>query len=219
MPPLKVLLISAHPLWVQVYGQVLENLPCKPVIIRLVLNNSLTRDLVSLLALPPDIVLVCLDNPAGDLSIVRAVRTLDLQVPVMVLCSQYQPPRLEELEDAGVQSIASSRMDLTEVAALLYAVVDGRRAPLGHQYLQITCRQPTPHVHELLNARERDILRLVANDLTDHEIATYLGVSVRTINSQLHLIYAKLGVRGRAGAVALAFVKGLLPPGSLGSGS
>ena len=61
-----------------------------------------------------------------------------------------------------------------------------------------------------LNQQERETLHLVANDLTDHEIAESLGLSVRTVNNRLSQIYLKLGVKGRAGAVVMALVRGII---------
>ncbi len=61
-----------------------------------------------------------------------------------------------------------------------------------------------------MNKREVEILQLVALDMSDQEIADRLQVSVRTVNNQLAYIYAKLGVKGRAGAVAVSFARGLI---------
>ncbi len=69
--------------------------------------------------------------------------------------------------------------------------------------------------HEPLSEREVEILGLVAADLNDQEVAQYLQISPRTVGNHLHKIFAKLGVRGRGGAVALALVKGLINPQKL----
>jgi len=61
-----------------------------------------------------------------------------------------------------------------------------------------------------LSKRELEILQAVAFDLNDDEIATNLNISIRTVNSHLRHIYAVLGVRGRAGAVAKAISSGLI---------
>ena len=61
-----------------------------------------------------------------------------------------------------------------------------------------------------LSQQERETLHLVANDLTDHEIAEELGLSVRTVNNRLSQIYLKLGVKGRAGAVVMALARGII---------
>ena len=48
-----------------------------------------------------------------------------------------------------------------------------------------------------LTRREREIAGLATRGYTDAEIASRLGVSVRTVESHLHRAYAKLGVTSR----------------------
>lgn len=56
-----------------------------------------------------------------------------------------------------------------------------------------------------LTERERDVLELVAQGLTNGEVARRLFISSTTVRTHLEHIYEKLGVRTRAGAVAAAF--------------
>ncbi len=60
-----------------------------------------------------------------------------------------------------------------------------------------------------LTARESEILGLVAQGLTNQEMAERLVVSVRTVETHLGNIYGKIGARGRAEAVAFAVRRGL----------
>lgn len=53
---------------------------------------------------------------------------------------------------------------------------------------------------EQLSPRERDVLRLIAEDLTDREIGAALGISVRTVETHVSNVLHKLGVRNRAEA-------------------
>ena len=53
-----------------------------------------------------------------------------------------------------------------------------------------------------LSPRETEILSLVAEGLTNRQIAQRLGLSHRTVGAYLHVIYSKLGVSSRAAAVA-----------------
>lgn len=56
-----------------------------------------------------------------------------------------------------------------------------------------------------LTEREGDVLELVAQGLTNREVARQLFISPATVRKHLENIYEKLGVRSRAGAVAAAF--------------
>lgn len=64
---------------------------------------------------------------------------------------------------------------------------------------------------EPLTEREREVLRLLAAGQTNQEIADALYVTVGTVKTHTHRIYAKLGVRGRTEAIARGREAGLLP--------
>jgi DNA-binding NarL/FixJ family response regulator len=96
-------------------------------------------------------------------------------------------PLLEEIR-AVCQPLGAaptlSRVDA--LAARLTSAPSGRHAPTG------------------LTAREVDVLRLLPRGLSNAEIAETLFVSPRTVQSHLSNLYAKLGVSGRAEAIAYA---------------
>jgi non-specific serine/threonine protein kinase len=60
-----------------------------------------------------------------------------------------------------------------------------------------------------LTEREREVLRLLANGMTNNEIADALWISPRTASTHVGRILEKLGVNSRAAAVAIAFQHGL----------
>jgi predicted ATPase/DNA-binding CsgD family transcriptional regulator len=61
-----------------------------------------------------------------------------------------------------------------------------------------------------LTAREREVLRLVAQGLTNAQVARELVVTPRTVNAHLTAIYAKLGVTSRSGAIRYAVERRLV---------
>jgi DNA-binding NarL/FixJ family response regulator len=68
-----------------------------------------------------------------------------------------------------------------------------------------------------LTEREREIMRLVAEGLTNAEIAGRLVISPLTAKTHVSNVLRKLGCRDRAGLVALAYESGLVTPGRGGS--
>jgi DNA-binding CsgD family transcriptional regulator len=63
-----------------------------------------------------------------------------------------------------------------------------------------------------LSPREREIVQLVAEDLTNAEIAERLIISPRTVTTHLDRIYTRLGINSRTALVRYAIEAGLLPP-------
>jgi HD-GYP domain-containing protein (c-di-GMP phosphodiesterase class II) len=67
-----------------------------------------------------------------------------------------------------------------------------------------------PRVVGILTNREREVLDLVADGLTNAAIGRRLGVSGKTVNTHLEHMYTKLGVSTRASAVVAAIHRGEL---------
>jgi DNA-binding NarL/FixJ family response regulator len=72
--------------------------------------------------------------------------------------------------------------------------------------------QPPAALAELTN-REREILRLVADGLSNAEIAGRLVISPLTAKTHVSNILRKLDCRDRAGLVAVAYESGIIAPG------
>jgi DNA-binding NarL/FixJ family response regulator len=95
----------------------------------------------------------------------------------------------------GTAMPASEAIDLAIAGALPPTVSGPRATTVGRS--------------QRLSARELDVLRLVATGMTNREIAARLVLSERTAENHVFRIYAKLGVRGRAEAIAFAIRQGL----------
>jgi LuxR family maltose regulon positive regulatory protein len=65
-----------------------------------------------------------------------------------------------------------------------------------------------------VSERELEVLSLIAEGLTNQEIAAKLYLSLHTVKAHARNIYAKLGVSSRTQAVARGRALGILPPGN-----
>jgi two-component system, NarL family, response regulator DegU len=61
-----------------------------------------------------------------------------------------------------------------------------------------------------LTGRENEVLKLIADGLTNRKIACNLSISESTVENHIHNIYEKLGITNRAQAVAFAYQVGLV---------
>jgi len=61
-----------------------------------------------------------------------------------------------------------------------------------------------------LTERETQILKLIANGLTNKAIACYLLIAESTVENHIHRIYGKLNIDNRSQATAYAFQSGIL---------
>ncbi len=106
-------------------------------------------------------------------------------------------------EQAFAAAWAEGRtMTLEQVLAAQGPVTMSTTAPAGPSSIPHAAQAPTYPAG--LTAREVEVLRLVAQGLSDAQVAEQLVISSRTVNWHLTSIYSKLGVSSRAAATRYA---------------
>jgi len=66
-----------------------------------------------------------------------------------------------------------------------------------------------------LTEREKQILQMIANGLTNKAIAKLLCIKVSTVENHIHKIYVKLNISNRSQATAYAFQLGIELSGNI----
>ena len=205
-PPMRVMLVDDHALVRSAIRQALE----APDVVVVGEASSAEEALDMAPRLRPDVLLLDIDLPG--LSGIEAVRELAPRLPdtriVMLTVSTDRRDLLDAVRHGATGYLTK---DLTG-DALLRAIRGIRRGDLamsrGHaaavvEHLARTSRsQPSASdaIDGMLSSRELDVLRLLAEGMTDREIASGLAISPRTVESHVSSVLRKLGVRNRAEA-------------------
>ena len=161
--------------------------------------------------LQPDVVLMDLRMPRCDG--VEATRRLREQVPatkVIVLTTYADDRSVLEALRAGARGFLTKDSGAEEIERAITAVARGEAAidPAVQHHL-VEAVAAAPDLPDGLTPREAEVLGLIAQGLSNGEIATRLFVSEATVKSHVNHLFAKTGARDRAQAVAYAYRHGL----------
>ena len=155
----------------------------------------------------PDVILMDLVMPVmGGTEATRAIREQHPQVQVIALTSFQEHSLVREALQAGAISYLLKNVSVDELARAIRAAHAGRStlAPEALQALMQTKSPEEPVPGQDLTPREREVLALIVDGLTNPQIAERLTVSRSTAKAHVSNILSKLGVSNRAEATALA---------------
>ena len=161
-------------------------------------NGSLIEILV-LLALALD----AQNDTSGALSYLDRALSLAAPEGFVQTFVDEGPPIARLLYEALSQGIAHEY-----VQQLLMAFPSEEPKPLEPSTSQV----PETEMVEPLSEREIEVLQLIAEGLTNQEIATHLYITLNTVKGHARNIYSKLGVKSRTQAVAKGKALGILSP-------
>jgi len=170
--------------------------------------------------LRPHVVLMDLRMPRCDgIEATRRLRERDAGIKVLVLTTYADDRSVIDALRAGARGYLTKDAGAAEIREALERVTRGQPVidPAVQQHLldAITASEPRPGAEPApqfpagLTAREAEVLSLIAQGLSNSEIAGRLLVSETTVKSHINHLFAKTGVRDRAQAVTYAYQHGL----------
>ncbi|MFE1955977.1 response regulator [Streptomyces sp. NPDC059524] len=163
--------------------------------------------------LDPDVVLMDLRMPGGGgVDAIRELTRRGARARVLVLTTYDTDSDTLPAIEAGATGYLLKDAPREELFTAVRAAAEGRTvlSPAVASRLVTAVRTPAAPADETLSAREREVLLLVSKGTSNKEIARELFISEATVKTHLTHIYAKLGVKDRAAAVAVAYDRKIL---------
>ncbi|MFH8337934.1 response regulator [Streptomyces sp. AM6-12] len=175
--------------------------------------------------LAPDVVLMDLRMPRCDG--VEATRRIREQYPgtqVVVLTTYADDESLFPALRAGARGYLTKDAGGEEIVRAVESVLSGEAglSPSVQRRLLERLSQAEPQPAAVvpaapvppdgLTVRETEVLVLIAEGLSNQDIARRLHVSTATVKTHINNLFAKTGLKDRAQAVRYAYAKGLVRP-------
>lgn len=166
----------------------------------------------------PDVALLDVRMPRGDgLAATRRIVSEGLPTRVLVLTTFGEDEVVMEALHAGAAGFLLKDTRPEDLIAAVHGIASGeaRLDPAVTAVVVARLRRSgvrRSHPVESLTAREREVLVLLAEGLSNAEVAERLVVSTGTVKTHVASVLAKLGARDRVQAVIAAFESGLVDP-------
>lgn len=162
-----------------------------------------------------------IDYTSEDLSIDVVPRVLHLQsdIDVIAITPEQSAVTLINALKSGVKSYVKKDCSLSEIKDAVLETERGNNFFCGK--ILNTIRKAEINIEEYedftcdpidLSTREIEVIKLIAEGLTNNQIADELHLSAHTVNTHRKNIMAKLGIKNTAGIVIYAVKMNLISP-------
>jgi DNA-binding NarL/FixJ family response regulator len=158
----------------------------------------------------PDLLIIELELPElCGAEVVARIRRMRPEVRVLVHTRSCNRALLIRALRARPQGFVEKGQPLRRFEAVVRSVL------AGETWLSPMATSLLPEILDpaeiALTARDREVLSLVAGNLSSKEIASRLRLSAKTVQNRRQRIMEKIGIRGTAGLVRYAVDNGLAP--------
>jgi len=164
----------------------------------------------------PDILMLDLNLPDDkDFQLVRDLQKKYEQLKIIILSAALSDDQTIEALRLGVEGMVLKNMPLPLLVQCVRKVATGgqwlEKKSIGHAFEVLLKREAgARRVATILTERETEIMCLVAEGLSNGQIAEKLVLAPGTVKIHVHNIYSKLGLKNRVDLTLYAQSKGLV---------
>ncbi len=173
------------------------------------------KDLLDFLTIyTPDIILLDINLPdSNGIELCSCILKMYSSISIIGLSNYSETSFIKNMMRNGAKGYLlknTSKEELIEAIKTVYSGDTFLPTVLKNKLLNESFgMQPSSFIPKLTR-REDEILKLIAEELTNSEISEKLFISIKTVESHRKNLLQKFGVRNTAGLIKEAFTKGLL---------
>lgn len=206
--PTTVMLVDDHPL--TLFGLQLLVKKTSGLVMAGTASNP-TEALRKLDELDPD--LVCLDlampGPMDGIDVCKRVRELRPETQVIIYTASEEPGLPLRAREAGALACVAKSDDFRNLRRAMLLAVHGK--PFVSQIFSTTQSYVPPTDDGIeLSDRQREIIEMVAEGLTNTQIANKLAIGPESVKTHVQNVMRKLGAHDRTQAAVIALRRGLI---------
>ncbi|GHV95780.1 DNA-binding response regulator [Spirochaetia bacterium] len=157
------------------------------------------RTLFEQLETLPSVVILDIALGADDgLAVIPLLKTIAKErktaLPAIVVCSMFEDPFLiQNACDAGAGAYIAKSADINEIISAIDAAL------AGNSYIKAAYQLPVQQwAARGISSREREIVALIKQHVSNKEIAEKMHISIRTVENHLSHIYVKTNTCSRS---------------------
>lgn len=160
----------------------------------------------------PDILLLDIALPGMDgIAVARTLMEEQPALKILILTCHAEPYPIQRIQALGVQGYINKASSLVTLEQAINCLLEGGTYR-DETFRQATRNLATPEAfHKILTQREIDVLRLVAEGLSDAGIGQALGITPNTVAAHRRNIRVKLGAHCDRDMIFYARQWGLAP--------
>ncbi|MEQ8907844.1 MAG: response regulator transcription factor [Vicingaceae bacterium] len=216
--PSKILVVDDHQLVLDGLSSIVKDLDDFEILAA-AHNGKEALDITK--ALKPDIILMDIDMPVmNGLEAMRRIKEENPKQAVIMLTMHNEASLIKKVMDIGADGYVLKNADRTEFYSALCAVSKGKsyfssevtQALLNPEKNGATAFNVSPDTIQLskLTEREIDVLKLIAEGLSNKEIGEKLYISHRTVDTHRTNLMKKLDAHNIAGLIKFAIKNGMV---------
>lgn len=167
----------------------------------------------------PDVTIIDMMMPdISGAEIIRRIRKIHADAVFIALTSFGEENLIEEALRAGVRGFLYKDVGVSDLADAIRqtykgrTVLDPKASDVMLRLVNDSNLSSSASVPFVLSERERHVLELLAQGLTNKQIAAQLDIQLSTVKQYASHVFSKLKVKNRAEAVASALRLGLIKP-------